>query len=178
MRDQSAVHFITCTVVDGVYVFTRQRYRDVIIDSLNFCITQNGLEVRGYVITSNHLHMILRSKAASLSDSIRDFKRFAAGTIIDRIRDAHDESRREWMMHRFAWNGSYNIRNTENQFWIHDNRPEEIYTQKFYMQKLNYIHENPVCAGIVARAEDYVYSSAGTIILGKKGLVPITENCY
>lgn len=176
IRDQSAMHFITNTVVDWVDVFTRQRYRDIIIDSLNFCITQKGLEVYGYVIMSNHLHMILRSKTANLSDTIRDFKRFTARAIIDMIKDAHDESRREWMLHRFAWNGSHNVRNAENQFWIQDNRPEEIYTQKFFMQKLNYIHENPVRAGIVAKAEDYVYGSAGTIILGKKGLIPIAIN--
>jgi hypothetical protein len=44
------------------------------------------------------------------------------------------------------------------------------------MQKLNYIHENPVRAGIVDKAEDYLYSSARTLILNKKGLIPITEN--
>jgi REP element-mobilizing transposase RayT len=173
IREQAAMYFVTNTIVDWVDVFTRQRYRDIVIDSLNFCISQKCLEVHGYVIMSNNLHMLLRSSSANLSDTIRDFKRFTARNIIDTIRNAPDESRREWMLHRFGWHGRNNILNTENQFWIHDNRPEEIYSQKFFLQKLNYIHENPVRAGIVARAEEYVYSSAATIILGKQGLIPI-----
>ena len=79
------------------------------------------------------------------------------------------------MLHRFEWNGKNNIRNGVHQFWIQDNRPEYIYTNDFFMQKLNYIHENPVRAGIVDRAEEYIYSSAKIIILNKKGLVPITD---
>ena len=175
IQDQHAMYFITSTVVDWVDVFTRQRYRDIVIGSMNFCCENRGLKIYGYVIMSNHIHLIVSSEAGILSDTLRDFKRFTATNIIEEVR-LQPESRREWMLHRFKWNGSRNLRNTDNQFWIQDNRPELIYSQDFFLQKLNYIHENPVRAGIVYRAEDYIYSSARAIILNKPGLVPITPN--
>ena len=173
ITDQSAIYFVTNTVVDWVDVFTRQSYRDIVIDSLNYCCKNKGLKIYAYVIMSNHLHLIVQSETGHLSDTIRDYKRFTATAIIETIA-TQPESRSEWMLHRFKWNGSNNIRNSANQFWIQDNRPEVIFTPDFFMQKLNYIHENPVRAGIVGKAEDYLYSSASTIILNKKGFLPIS----
>lgn len=172
ITDQSAIYFVTHTVVDWVDVFTRKIYRDIVIDSLRHCCEQKGLKIYGYVIMSNHIHLIVQSETGNLSNTIRSYKRFMATTIIDTI-NTQPESRREWMLHRFSWNGQSNVRNSDNQFWIQNNRPEIIYNRDFFMQKLNYIHENPVRAGIVDKAEDYLYSSATTIILNKKGLLPI-----
>ena len=121
---------------------------------------------------TNHLHLIVRSETGNLSNTIRDFKKFTAGTILDAIRDG-SESRREWMLHRFEWNAAQNKRSSDKQFWTHENRPESIYSLKFFNQKLNYIHENPVRAGWVEHPEDYIYSSAKTILLNKPGLLPI-----
>ena len=46
------------------------------------------------------------------------------------------------------------------QFWRHDNRPIELWSNKAIDEKINYIHNNPVEEGLVFRAEDYLYSSA------------------
>jgi len=53
-----------------------------------------------------------------------------------------------------------NNRNSEYQFWRQDNQPKELYSPAFVFQKLNYIHNNPVEAGIVEKPEEYLYSSA------------------
>jgi hypothetical protein len=60
----------------------------------------------------------------------------------------------------FKQQGENNSRNSEYQFWRQDNQPKECYSPEFSVQKLNYIHNNPVEAGIVEKAEDYLYSSA------------------
>ncbi len=163
IRDQYATHFITPTVVDWVDVFTRNQYRDVIIDSLAYCIKARSLRLYGYVVMTNHLHLIARSENGTLSDTLRDFKKYTANHLIKAIKN-EPESRREWMLHRFEWNAAQNKRNSENQLWTHDNRPEEIYSKEFFDQKLNYIHQNPVRAGWVRYPEDYVYSSAGYLL--------------
>ena len=62
------------------------------------------------------------------------------------------------MLNRFKFNASLNKRNSHYQVWTHENHPEEIYSDKFFYQKLDYIHLNPVRAAL--HAEDYVYSSA------------------
>ncbi len=51
-------------------------------------------------------------------------------------------------------------RNSQYQFWTHENHAEYIFSQKFIEQKLEYIHNNPVRAGIVEKPEEYRYSSA------------------
>ena len=50
IRDQSLPHFVTCTVVDWVDVFSRKIYRDHIMESLDFCIKNKGMILYGYVI--------------------------------------------------------------------------------------------------------------------------------
>lgn len=51
-------------------------------------------------------------------------------------------------------------RNEKLQLWTHDNHAVEIHSDDFFLQKLNYIHLNPVRAGLVREAEHYAYSSA------------------
>ncbi|EPE70061.1 transposase [Pasteurella multocida 1500C] len=46
------------------------------------------------------------------------------------------------------------------QFWQHHNQPIEIYSEKYFDQKLDYIHQNPVVSGFVSQAKDWQYSSA------------------
>ena len=172
--DQYATYFFTPTIVDWVDVFTRKIYRDIIIESLDYCIRQKQMKLYGYVIMSNHLHLIARSENGTLSDTIRDFKKFTAHKILDTI-SAGPESRREWMMHRFGWNASQNKRSSTNQFWTHENHAESVHSLKFFNQKLDYIHDNPVRAGLVALQEHYLYSSANTILNNIPGLLPVTD---
>jgi len=68
IRNQEKAHFITATVVDWIDVFTRQVYRDCVIDCLNYCVANKGMIVYGYVIMSNHIHMIIQSEEGNLSD--------------------------------------------------------------------------------------------------------------
>jgi REP element-mobilizing transposase RayT len=74
--------------------FTRQTYRDIIIESLDYCIKNKGMILYGYVILSNHIHLILQSEEGKLSDLIRDFKKFTAKSILEKIQNS-TESKRE-----------------------------------------------------------------------------------
>jgi REP element-mobilizing transposase RayT len=163
IRDQALPHFITVTVVDWIDVFTRKTYRDCVIECLDFCIKNKGMILYGYVIMSNHIHMIIQSSNGNLSDLIRDFKKFTAKTILEKIQN-ESESRREWMLERFKLATQSHSRNKNYQFWKYGNHPEEIYSNKFMWSKLNYIHLNPVRAGIVEKASEYIYSSASNYI--------------
>ena len=173
IRDQTLPHFITFTVVDWIDVFTRQTYNDVIIKSLDYFIQNKGMILYGYVIMSNHIHMIIQSQEATLSDLIRDFKKFTAKLILEKIQNSL-ESRREWMLERFKLATESHSRNKNYQFWQYGNHPEEVYSNKFMWTKLDYIHLNPVRAGIVEKASHYVYSSASTYV-SDSGLLKIEK---
>jgi REP element-mobilizing transposase RayT len=143
IRDQTLPHFITATVADWVDVFTRTSYRDVVVACLDFCIRDKAMVLLGYVIMSNHIHMIVQSGDGDLSGLLRDFKKFTASKILEKIK-SDPESRREWMLERFKKGTDSHSRNKNYQFWQYGNHPEEIYSNKFMWSKLDYIHLNPV----------------------------------
>ncbi len=173
IRDQTLPHFITATVVDWVDVFTRKNYRDTVVECLDYCITNKAMLLYGYVIMSNHIHMVVQSGDGELSDLLRDFKKFTAAKIIEKIK-SDPESRREWMLERFKLATESHSRNKNYQFWKYGNHPEEIYTNEFMWSKLNYIHLNPVRAGIVEKASQYIYSSASNYV-ADTGLLKIEK---
>jgi REP element-mobilizing transposase RayT len=173
IRDQSKAHFITATVVDWVDVFSRKAYRDCIIESLDFCIKNKGMILYGFVIMSNHIHLIIQSDKNKLSDLIRDFKKFTAKTILHKI-ETEPESRADWMLKRFEFACKSHSRNEKYQFWQYGNHPEEIFSEKFFWSKLDYIHLNPVRAGIVVKASHYLYSSASNYV-NDYGIITITK---
>jgi len=63
--------------------------------------------------------------------------------------------------------------NNDWQFWQQHNKPIQILDNEMFHQKLTYIHNNPVEAGFVERAEDWLYSSAGNFY-GKKGSIELS----
>ena len=71
--------------------------------------------------------------------------------------------------------------NKEFKIWTGDNHPEEIYSNKFMWSKLDYIHLNPVRAGIVEKASQYIYSSASNYVCDtgllkiEKAEIPIVD---
>ena len=78
------------------------------------------------------------------------------------------------MLKLFREAGEKNSNNTTYQIWQQDNHYKEVYSKDFAFQKFDYIHNNPVDAGMVAKAEDYIYSSAKDHYHGKNvGLLKI-----
>jgi putative transposase len=174
IRNQGAIHFITFAVVEWVDVFTKQCYRDIVLDSIRHCQVNRGLSLHCWCIMSNHLHLILSAMNGDLSDVLRDFKKYTSKQIVKAIEDNKQESRRDWMLRIFSQEGEKNSRNKNYQFWRQDNQPQELYSAAFICQKINYIHQNPVEAGIVEKPEHYLYSSAKDYVLRKKcGLLDV-----
>lgn len=174
IRDQTKLYFITFSVIDWIDVFTRQVYRDVLLSSLNYCIEFKGLILYAYCIMSNHIHMIVSSREGfKQEDIIRDFKKYTAKEIIKLISQGSHESRKSWMLSYFKNAGLKNSNNKKYQFWQQQFHPIELFSNRMMDSKLEYIHNNPVKAGIVEKPEDYLYSSARDYC-GRKGLIEIT----
>ncbi|MDR2621643.1 MAG: hypothetical protein LBC48_03565 [Dysgonamonadaceae bacterium] len=83
------------------------------------------------------------------------------------------ESRKEWILNLLEFSAKQHKRNEKYQLWTHENHAEIVYGNQFMDSKINYIHENPVRAGIVEKAEDYLYSSARSYA-GLDGVLEIT----
>jgi REP element-mobilizing transposase RayT len=167
IRDKEGIHFVTFAVAEWVDVFTRKDYRDILLDSIRHCQQEKGLVLHSWCLMSNHVHLVVSAKEHNTSDILRDFKKYTSKQIIKAVAEHPAESRREWMLEIFRKAGESNSRNTNYQFWRQDNQPKELYSEKFTNQKLEYIHNNPVEAGIVEKAEEYLYSSARDYYYGK-----------
>ncbi|MGZ3757111.1 MAG: REP-associated tyrosine transposase [Mucilaginibacter sp.] len=158
--DQDRPYFVTFTVVNWIDVLTRRDYKDILVDSLKFCMANKGLELHAWVIMSNHVHLIIGTNDKPMQDILRDMKRHTSKTIIKAIEDNPQESRKEWMLYQFERAGKHNPNNEQYQFWQQGNHPIELWSKPVIDQKLNYIHTNPVVAGWVDFPEYYLYSSA------------------
>ena len=174
--DEYATYFVTFAVIDWIDVFTRNDYREIVIGSINHCISNKGLIVHGWVLMTNHIHLLISIRAEnthSFSDIMRDMKKYTAMHLIKNIRENPVESRKEWMLWMFQRAGKYNSNNTNFQFWQQDNHPIEIRDQEQYNKTLDYIHNNPVNSGLVDETVAYPWSSARDYF-GKKGMIPVT----
>jgi REP-associated tyrosine transposase len=161
-----APHFITCTIVGWLPVFTRPRYLDIITSSLTFCLHQKGLRLHAYVILDNHLHMVV--SADNLSQVIRDFKRHTVKEILAAAR--HED--KQWLLKQSEVFKSVHKGNSQHQVWQEGFHPQAITTEDMLRQKLDYIHYNPMRIGLVDRPEDWRYSSAQNY-LGQAGVLEI-----
>jgi putative transposase len=170
--NQNALYFLTLTIIDWIDLFTRDQNRRIVIDALDYCRKHKGLKLWAYVIMTNHIHLIASTEERSLSGILRDFKRHTAKQLLRSI-NTESESRRSWMIKAFSISiEKINHRELNHQIWFHDNHPIELESYKFTMQKLGYIHENPVRAGFVDDPSAWVYSSQRNY-LGLPGILEI-----
>ena len=171
IRDQGATHFLTFCIMGWIDIFSRQRYRDILLESMRFCQEKKNLQIGAYVIMTNHVHIIWTALNNNLSDIIRDFKTFTSKAITASIEE-EPESRRNWLLYMFNYYANRTNANRYFKVWTGNNHPEEIHSESFLRSKLNYIHNNPVRAGIVHEPSHYLYSSAADYE-NKKGLLKI-----
>ncbi|MEK6151994.1 transposase [Flavobacteriaceae bacterium 3-367] len=157
---EDVAYFVTLTTVGWIDIFTRPRQKYLLVNGLSYCQRQKGLEIYAYCIMSSHVHILCKAcEGHKLSDIIRDFKKYTSKKIIQNILD-YPESRREWMLELFQRACMHFKRNQRYKVWQNGYHAEIAYSNWFIKQKINYIHNNPVVEKIVARPEDYLFSSA------------------
>jgi REP element-mobilizing transposase RayT len=177
--EKSELYFVTYAVVYWIDVFTRDLYREVLIDSWKYCMNNKGLRIYAWCIMTNHVHMFISSNKNEISGIMRDMKSFTSTTLKKAIINNPQESRKEWMLRLMKQAGTLNKNNKGFQFWQQHNHPILLDSNKLIDQKLDYlpswqagIHNNPVSAGFVDEPEDYIYSSARDYA-GQKGNVEV-----
>ena len=174
LRLSKELYFTTSTIMYWMDVFTRPLYKHIIVDSLKYCQDSKGLEIYAWVLMTNHLHMIVGTESNhQIGDILRDFKKFTSKAVVKAIEDNQQESRKEWLMDRIRFRGANDSKIVNAKFWQEGSYLESITTYDFYMEKLNYIHMNPVRQEFVDKPEDYLYSSARDYC-GGKGLIDVT----
>lgn len=163
------LYYITTVIYNRLPLFTRSAFVIPLLDSLNFYRYQYEFKLLGYVIMPDHLHLIVWPYGKStVSDFMRDYKTFTSKRI---IRQAQVEKITDWI-NAFEQAGLETGR-SDNKVWQDSYWDENVYTERFLRQKLNYIHRNPLRSGLVERPGDYPYSSYRNYELGQEWLIEI-----
>ena len=131
IANKHSAYFLTMTVVGWIDLFTRPNHKMLIIEALKYCQEQKGLELYGYCLMPSHLHLIARAtEEITLSEILRDFKKFTSKKLIEQIIN-EPESRREWLLEYFGKEADRIKRNKNFKIWQDGNQPKEIFSNEF-----------------------------------------------
>lgn len=159
-------HFLTCTVVDWLPVFSRPDCVQRVLDCWAYQRQNAGLKLFGYVVMENHLHYI--AQAQNLQKCVASFKAYTARQIIDDL-----QARKQMaLLQQLRAAKAEHKHDREFQFWQEGVHAELIFSDAMMRQKLDYMHYNPVRRGYINLPEHWRYSSAGHY-LGLGGLLEI-----
>ncbi len=168
ITEKDKPHFITCTTVDWIALFSSQSIVRILFESLSYLQENQRIKIYAYVIMEHHLHLILSSQR--LGKEIGIFKSFTAKKIIDFLK----EKKANHILEMLKWSKLKHKTDRTYQLWQEGSHPEAILHEEMMIQKIEYIHNNPVKCGYVDRPEHWRYSSARNY-LGMEGMLGISR---
>ena len=142
--DGDEVYFVTFTIVEWIKVLADDSCKYLIIDAIKYYQANKGLIVYGYCIMPNHVHMIIQAVGEfTISEILRDLKKFTARAIVNKLEQGKSEVHME-VLKQFSEAGKLLKRITNFKVWQDGTMAKLVYSNKFLMEKLSYIHNNPV----------------------------------
>lgn len=144
--------FITVTCLDWKPLLEDDRHKDIITDSLDFLVRKERVVIYAFVIMNNHFHMIWQMQGEHKREDVqRDFLKFTGQHILKNFRNIRSLILNEIRV---------NAKDRKYQVWERNSLGIPLWSPVVFNQKLEYIHYNPVKAGLCQYPEDYKYSSA------------------
>ena len=142
--------FFTATIQQWKHLLKEDHYKNIIVNAFKFLVDEEKVTINGFVIMSNHLHIIWQSKG------INEIQKIQNSFIKHTSKEFKKQLEKENKLKEYKVNSvdrNYN-------FWQRDSFNIELFTSSVFIQKLNYIHCNPVKAGLCEFPEEYYFSSA------------------
>ena len=154
IHEPTAPHFVTCTILHWLPIFTRQESVQIVLDCLNFLKEKDDLKLHAYVVLENHLHMVVQS--SDLQKSMTSFKQHTAKQILEMLKRENVTT----ILEQLAFYKKAHHREKSYQVWEEGFQPKLIQSDVMMKSKIDYIHHNPVKRGYVDEAKHWRYSSA------------------
>jgi len=162
-NEQDCIHFITTTTFHKNPYFSDDECCLILLEDLDYYRKYLGFNVLGYVIMPNHFHCLIfwdgeEHPELTISKIMQGIKGHSAVRIRDYVKTTGrlkpllqpDESRGSHLPHK---------RGLKYQIWQKGFYDFNIYSEKKFIEKVNYIHKNPINAGLCKNPEDYRWSS-------------------
>jgi putative transposase len=146
------LQFFTATIIGWKKLLHLDKYKLIIVDALTHLVEENKVQVFGYVIMENHLHLIWQMKNSNSREKVQhSFLSYTAKQFKSILHVENPDFLNEFKV---------SSKDRKYQFWQRDSLSIDLYTRNVFLQKLGYIHQNPVKAGLCKYAEEYRFSSA------------------
>jgi REP element-mobilizing transposase RayT len=150
-RDTPAL-YLTAVAKDRLPVFRKDQIKTITCNALNEARNSGGFPIYAYVLMPDHFHAITDSTLKP-SKAIQYLNGIISRRVIDHLKEhSHNASLRKLRRESGARGHRYSL-------WGHHSNAFPIFSEDMLMQKVNYIHQNPVRAGLVEPADDYRWSS-------------------
>ncbi len=144
--------FYTATILEWKFLLNNDIFKNIIISSLKYLVDNKKIKLHAFVIMDNHIHLIWQALAENNPNKIRhNFMKFTAQQMKFELMESDDYYLQDFKVKK---------EDRVFQFWKRNALSVELFSKKFFVQKMNYIHNNPVKAGLCIFPEDYKYSSA------------------
>ena len=169
--DSNHLYFITTSATGHAPIFRRELIKRILIDSLNTGRILGQYELFAFVIMPNHIHWIIRCLVPMTPDAaVREYKKATANLIIRQYECEGNNAVLAYLAAAAPPGQSHAV-------WEDDYQAKNVYTPDFLRQKLTYIHNNPLQPHwqLAERAEEYIWSSAGFYLAGKRALIPLSD---
>lgn len=147
-------HFMTCTVLHWIPLFTRQESVKILLESFRYLQKTDNFKLYAYDILENHLHIVAQN-----DDIGRSMAKFKAHTAKELIKLLQQENVKT-ILNQLAFYKKVHKVDREYQVWQEGIQPKLIQNDTMMKDKIEYIHNNPVKRGYVDEAQHWRYSSA------------------
>ncbi len=131
-------HFVTCTILHWIPLFTRQESVQIIIDCLKFLQEKDNIKLYAYVILENHLHMVVQSN--DIEKTMKSFKQYTAKELLSLLKKENVKN----ILEQLEFYKKAHHKATNFQVWEEGYQPKQISSDEMMISKINYIHENPI----------------------------------
>lgn len=151
--------FFTATILEWKHLLADDTNKDIILDSLAFLVKNGRVYVNAFVIMSNHIHLLWHIRQPYTKENVqRDFLKFTGQMMLKGLRNSDSGMLQHLQV---------NAKDRKYQVWERNALTIPIWTENVLLQKLEYIHNNPVRAGLCTNPADYKYSSTSFYNSGK-----------
>lgn len=162
------IHYVTSVTFNRVSVFRSERACEIFLKTLKETRERFPYKLIGYVIMPDHAHVIVNTLDDSISEWLRRVRGYSARETLSWLRNEnHLRSLAKLALSK------QQKRNHTHAIWQKDPSVIDLWSEKFMRQKLNYVHMNPVRAGLCDHPAKWKWSSYHAYLPHEPGDVPI-----
>jgi putative transposase len=149
------ISFFTATILNWKHLLLDDHYKDIVISSMRFLVKDNRVSIFAFVLMPNHIHLVWKIANDRKKDEVqRDFLKYTAQKIKRKLTAEKPEELKPFYV---------GAKDRKYQFWERNPLTSRLPSEELIVQKINYIHANPVRGkwNLCKEFYDYKYSSAG-----------------